>query len=165
MAGATSDWDRSLLFPDGSAAMKIRAFLIADAVTTSQGKSYIHGGSITQIAGEFPFTQPALSVFLRLERENEELGTDHLVEIRLLTPGGDEMVQLTTNTRIPGGAAEDYPMTVDFVGQFYGLRFEAPGLYHFAASIDGSEVDRIPLALETEEGMTQWTRERTETKG
>lgn len=136
--------------------MKIRAFLIADAITTAQGKSYIHGGSITQIAGPFPLTQPVLSVLLRLEREDEPLGEDHQLAIRLLNPDGKHLVELKTNYRLPGAANEDYPMTVDFVGVFNGLTFETPGLYRFAAFIDNAEIDSIPLALETEEEDEKW---------
>jgi hypothetical protein len=140
--------------------MKVRAFLIADAVTTAQGKSYVHGGGITQIAGEFPVTQPILYVLLRLEREDERLGSDHGVAIRLFTPTGEQMVELTANYRLPGEADEDYPLTTDFVGHFEGLTFETPGTYRFAAFLDEAEIDTIPLLLLTEDQQQNWRTDR-----
>jgi hypothetical protein len=144
--------------------MKIRAFLISDAITTAQGKLYIHGGGITKIAGSFPLTQPTLGVLLRLEREDEPLGTDHHIAIHLLDPEGGQIVEIESNYRVPGSANEEYPMTIDFVGSFSGLEFETPGLYRFAAFIDTNEIDSIPLALETEEEDGKW-RSSKKTEG
>lgn len=144
--------------------MKVRAFLVSDAVTTAQGKIYIHGGGITKIAGSFPVTQPTLGVLLRLEREDEPLGTDHHIAIRLLSPDNDQLVEVETNYRVPGSANEEYPMTIDFVGSFSGLEFETPGLYRFAAFIDEVEIDSIPLALETEEEDEMWRSSKKSTE-
>jgi hypothetical protein len=131
--------------------MKVRAFLIADAITTAQGKSYVHGGGITQIAGSFPHTQPELNVLLRLERADERLGSDHEAAIRLFDPADHQVVELRANYRIPGDAKEGYPITMDLVGYFTGLTFETPGIYHFKAFIDDVELDSIPLVLESED--------------
>jgi hypothetical protein len=136
--------------------MKVRAFLIADAVTTSQGKSYIHGGGITSIAGEFPLTVPVLYVLLRLEREDEPLGSDHRAALRLFTPENEQMVELTANSRLPGEASDFHPLTMDFVGHFEGLTFEQPGTYRFGAFLDDIEIDTIPLVLETDEEDGRW---------
>lgn len=146
--------------------MKVRAFLIADAVSSGEeGKLFIHGGGITRITGSFPLTQPALSILVRLEREDEELGTDHQLVVRMINPAGAQVVELDTNYRIPGSANEQYPMTVDFVGGFTGLEFEEPGLYHFVAVIDGTEVDRLPLALDPPEDQDSWKSQRRTTGG
>jgi hypothetical protein len=142
--------------------MKVRAFLIADAVTTAQGKSYVHGGGITQIAGKFPLTQPILYVLLRLERRDEPLGSDHQAAIRLFTPENEQMVELTANLRLPGEASENYPLTMDFVAHFEGLTFEEPGTYRIAAFLDEVEIDSIPLVLMTEEQHENWRTRKEE---
>lgn len=137
--------------------MKLRVFLVADAVSLGEaGKFFVHGGGITRIEAEsFPLTQPQLSVLVRLEREDEGLGTDHQLVVQVIQPDGSHLADLKTNYRIPGSADGDFPMTVNFAGGFSGLRFEQPGLYQVAIVNDEVELDRLPLLLEKPEDASK----------
>jgi len=68
--------------------MLLSAFLIADAVSAPpDGKFYIHGGGLTQLAVPFlPFPVPQIGVFVRLEVDPEEIGRAHEFRFKLTDP-------------------------------------------------------------------------------
>lgn len=131
--------------------MRLRSFLLADAVSLGEaGKIYVHGGGIVRLTVEsFPWTQPQIDVLLRLERTTEEIGSDHEVVIRLVNQGGETMAELRANYRVPKPPDPDTPLTMNMAGGFTGVPFPEPGPYAVLALVDGVEIDRLPLHIDT----------------
>jgi hypothetical protein len=131
--------------------VKVRAFMLADAVDTGPGgKLFVHGGGISRIRPPvgYPWTQPQLAVLLILEREGEPVGSDHEIQLRIVDANGETLgPELPVNFRFPPPVAEEAPTLVNLSATIAGLTFEAPGIYSVEARVDGELIDRLRLVL------------------
>jgi hypothetical protein len=132
--------------------MKVRNFILADAVSRGDGKLYIHGAGITSIdAGDFPYTHPRLGMLITLVREDERLGGTHRILVELTTANGERVATLLeTEIQLPGEEARsDQPLVANLLGEFAGLVFPTRSRYWLVLSVDDQELDRLPVAVGT----------------
>jgi hypothetical protein len=131
--------------------MRIRNFMLADAVAASaDGKAYIHGGGITSVtAASFPATHPQLAVYLVLEREDEQFGTEHTLDLRIVSASGASVggTQTVGVVAFRPGEIAGIPEHVTVAATFVGFAFPEAGLYYVIAVIDGDEAAHLPLAV------------------
>jgi hypothetical protein len=130
--------------------VRVRTFLLADAVDIgTAGKIYVHGGGINQISPPtYPWTLPQLGVLVTLEREEEELGSDHYLRLTFVAPSGETIgPELATNFRVPAPSVAETPVQIHFSMSVSGVRFPTPGVYAVEVAVDRTVLDRLRLVL------------------
>lgn len=132
--------------------MRIRNFLLADAIAVSSDKKvFIHGAGVTSIpAADFPYAHPKLGIFITLVFEEGEVGTPRraLVVLRDEKPGGSlPETLLDVNLSPPDGMGNLVIMSL--VSDIVGLGFPRQSRYGFVLSVDGVELDCIRVEVGT----------------
>jgi hypothetical protein len=133
-----------------AATVRVRGFLIADAVSADAGgKAYLHGAGIAEInATAFPWTQPQLAVYALLEREEEAYGSDHSLSLRLVGPGEQALTELGANVRIDRSEDPELSERVNLAVTLNGIVFPEPGVYAFVVTFDNDEIDRVLVRVQ-----------------
>jgi hypothetical protein len=126
--------------------VKLRAFLVGDAVSTGDGgKVFVHGGGIRLIRPtHYPWSHAQLGFLLTIEADDEVPGSDHEVTIRVLDPDGARLADLTSGFRL-GPAEHGLPPEFSFAATVQGLVLPVPGRYELVALVDEDEIARFPL--------------------
>ena len=132
--------------------MRIRNFIIADAVSGAQGKWFVHGGGVTKIgAVEFPYVQAKLGLLVTLVYEGPEDDIEHDVEIAIVSDAGVEtakLINLHTSKPPKAFEARESWQLLHLVGDISGLRFDEPGRYWVVLKLNGDQMDRMLLDVE-----------------
>ena len=124
--------------------------LLADAVVQgSQGKKNLIGTFTTIYAYKFPCQHPSLSLAIRIEGNNGEIGSHHL-ELAFVDADYTEIGKPVEsdfeleNNQFP---IEGIPLAFEAVMNIHGLPFPKPGSYEFVVKVDGRHIGSIPLYM------------------
>jgi hypothetical protein len=122
--------------------------------STPRGKLNILGVFDRISASDFPAKHGRISLVLRFAAGIQEAG-GHEVEIRLLDPDGQEVVQLSGSMRLgPGPRHDGGRIKVPHVLHLDGLVFKVPGHYTFDVRVDGEVMTSLPLSLVSSAAQT-----------
>jgi hypothetical protein len=126
--------------------MTIDLALLCDAATVDpSGKLNVLGIFDRIHSAEFPARHGRLCLVLRLETRAADEG-ERSALIRLLTPGGEELVRLDGRIQV-GPATGDAVSRIPQVLNLDGLVFPEPGTYRFEVAVDGTRLVTLPLIL------------------
>ena len=133
--------------------MRFDSLLLADAIDTSGGRLYIHGGGVTRIdAPILPWTHPQLAFLIRLlAQDTADLQAPHRLGIRVDGPDGEVVIPETV---FEAGLPADAPLPVDGEEPYRNLTltaspltFPRPGVYTIHLALDGQEVHTMRLLV------------------
>jgi hypothetical protein len=132
--------------------MRIRNFIVADAISPGlQGKWFVHGGGVTEIAAfEFPHIQAQLGLLITLVYEGPEDDIEQHVEIAIVSDEGVETAKLLDLPAAKPADAFESRKTwalLHLIGEVNGLLFEEPGRYWVVLMLNGTEMDRMVLQV------------------
>ncbi len=135
--------------------MEVDLALLADAATVDgSGKLNILGVFDRISASGFPAPHPHLALVLRFMASMNEAGSRQ-VEIRLSSPGGEEMLKMNGEIQVtPGPMAAGGQVRVPQVVNIERLVFPEPGRYSFDVSVDGEHQITLSLFLQ-DQGAAQ----------
>ena len=126
-------------------------FIVAEAAYASEGKLYIHGGALTNIAPPgFPWMHPQLALVLRLVVVPDDFETEHSIHVALYD---DERNEITPSLLVPvlpesmPPMQVNRPMHLNAALTIANVTFERPGFYDFVVSVDGVEVGSERLVV------------------
>lgn len=142
--------------------MRLRALLLADAVVLNpDGKAVIIGAGVDRImASQFPWALAQLAVFASFQAEGEEdaLGTEHDLRIRLRGPNDEIIAELGG----PFIVSAQYPET-DVANAlqnaaliFQQVQLQAAGVHTVEVSIDGSDPESVPFLVILGQPQAHW---------
>ena len=120
--------------------------LFADsAIAHPDGKLYLMGGGVHRVQfGAFPATQPRLALALGIELSADETDMSHTVTIEATNATIMKPLVISFSvSRDERGPGELY--YVHLVANIDGLVLPAGGVYRFAISIDGTELETLDL--------------------
>lgn len=127
--------------------MQLILATLCDSAADYQGKLCVLGAFDTLCAPEFPVTHPQCSLALRMLFIPRD-GGRHPLSVRLLDEGRREIIPAFTPVMdivFPPGQTPF--VTRNLVLNLQRLRFEAPGVYHFEITIDGTALTTVPLRV------------------
>lgn len=128
--------------------MKIDLAFLSDAATVdAAGKLSVLGIFDRIHAQEFPARHGRLCLVLRMETHAADAG-DRTAEIRLVTPGGEDLVRLDGKIHV-GPTLSDLPSRIPQVLNLDGVVFPEAGAYLFEIRIDGDLLATVPLLLQS----------------
>jgi len=127
--------------------MQLLLATLCDSASDYQGKLCILGTFDTLCAPQFPVVHPQCSLAVRLLFSPEDIGR-HEMTIELLDDSGKTVMPAFTpsmEVQFPHGAIPF--VTRNVVLNLQRLRFEKPGVYHFAITMDGSDLISLPVRV------------------
>ena len=132
--------------------MEIDLALLADAATIdASGKLNILGIFDRIGVVQFPAQHGRVTLVLRFTAGTSEIGS-HDVHIRMLDPGGAEVLLLNGEMQLVGGPAPGDGIRVPHILNLDGLVFTRPGMYSFDVKVDGEHHVSLPLSVEGPQG-------------
>lgn len=97
----------------------------------------------------FPAKQRVVHVLMLLRCEEADVDQDHAIAVRLVGPDGtSEFPEMQTEFSCEG-EAEGGTIHLTGSASFIGPTFIYPGGYEFRIELDGREVGRLPLVVES----------------
>lgn len=99
-------------------------------------------------APSFPYSAPALSVFVTLLLDPAELGGEHGLSLEVVGPDGEVMAQRDETLALPATAVVSGAFPVSCVVNFEGLRFAGPGSCEVRLGLDGERLETLPVEVE-----------------
>ena len=142
--------DTTIGFAAYGVGMRLQSAMLADAARVAESKLYVFGGQWDRIyAHTFPATHAGLTVVLVIEVSYAEALTDHHLRVGLMRDGdpvGPEARGLINVGHAPG-TRPGAPSYVPIALTFESLRFDHPGRYEWAVTLNGESVGSIPLAI------------------
>lgn len=129
---------------------KLDFAFLADAAEAIPGrKFYVLGGGIDSIgAAAFPVVHPHMSLVLRLHLHPTEVGTDHVLDVRLIDSDGGELARVNGNINARGPAQPGREIAIPIVMNMVNTRFETAGDYSVEILLDNNHVKSLPLRLQ-----------------
>jgi len=132
--------------------MEIDLALLADAATIdASGKLNILGIFDRIGVVQFPAQHGRVTLVLRFTAGTSEIGS-HDVHIRMLDPGGAEVLSLNGEMQLVGGPSPGDGIRVPHILNLDGLVFTRPGMYSFDVKVDGEHHVALPLSVEGPQG-------------
>ena len=142
--------DTTIGFAAYGVGMRLQSAMLADAARVAESKLYVFGGQWDRIyAHTFPATHAGLTVVLVIEVSHAEALTDHHLRVGLMRDGdpvGPEARGLINVGHAPG-TRPGAPSYVPIALPFESLRFDHPGRYEWAVTLNGEPVGSIPLEV------------------
>lgn len=133
--------------------MQLQLATLCDSAADYQGKLCVMGAFDTLCAAQFPVTHPQCSLAVRVLFESQDVGR-HEFHIMLLDEAGQVIMPAFTpviEVAFPPGAVPF--VTRNLVLNMQRLRFEKPGVYRFAMSMDGQPIISLPVRVTDYEEM------------
>jgi hypothetical protein len=128
--------------------MEIDLALLADAATIdSSGKLSILGIFDRIGVTQFPAQHGRVTLVLRFTAGTSEIGS-HEIHIRMSDPAGVEVLSLSGEMRLAGGAAAHDAIRVPHILNLDGLVFTRAGNYSFDVKVDGEHHVSLSLSIE-----------------
>ena len=128
--------------------MEIDLALLADAATIdASGKLSILGIFDRIGVVQFPAQHGRITLVLRFTAGISEIG-NHEVDIRMADPEGAEVLSLSGEVQLAGGAVARDAIRVPHILNLDGLVFTRPGMYSFDVKVDGKHHVSLPLSVE-----------------
>lgn len=127
--------------------MQLLLATLCDSAADYQGKLCILGAFDTLCAPQFPVVHPQCSLAVRLLFDPVDSGR-HEMFVRLLDEDEREVMPPfppVIDVVFPPGSIPF--VTRNVVLNLQRLRFEKPGVYHFAVELDGEPLIRLPLRV------------------
>jgi hypothetical protein len=126
--------------------MTIDLSLLCDAATLDAGGKLNILGVFDRIhAREFPARHGRICLVLRVAATATDAG-EHKAEIRLVTPGGDDLVRLDGSLQVGPGRGDEVTR-IPHVLNLDGVVFPEAGNYRFEVSLNGEHAVTLPLRL------------------
>jgi hypothetical protein len=129
--------------------VKVRNFMLAEAISGSDGYHFIHGAGFTGLNVQgFPYVHPRVGLYLKLVREPEDAAGPHRLKVELVDPNSQVLgVLAESRVDLPQEHDGDDPLCVTYVGYCAGLQFPQPGSYWVTLSLDAQELDRLSVMV------------------
>ncbi|HEY0602372.1 MAG TPA: hypothetical protein VGD58_05635 [Herpetosiphonaceae bacterium] len=127
------------------------AFLADSAQVPPDGKLYVLGGNIDRIhAPQFPTTQPAITLVMKIQMLASECNRPHQLQIDLWDTRGNPLLDPSITAEF--GVAPDPddptgPSSVLIPVNMMGLQFPNPGVYEFHIVVNGRHLKTLPLRM------------------
>ncbi len=116
--------------------MKLILLLAADyANITRDGKLNVMGIFNGISAGSFPARHASMHLIVKLAAELGEYGETRNLSVRLLDPGGGELLRMTSPIKVPKSGAGRMP-EVNAILELTDIVFPKPGPYQFVVLVD-----------------------------
>ena len=127
--------------------MQLLLATLCDSAADYQGKLCVLGAFDTLCAPQFPVVHPQCSLAVRLLFHPPDLGR-HEMAIQLQDGELREIMPAFTPVIDVSFPREQVPfVTRNLVLNLQRLRFDQPGVYRFAISMDGHEIANVPLRV------------------
>lgn len=133
--------------------MQLLLATLCDSAADYQGKLCVLGAFDTLCSQQFPVVHPQCSLAVRLLFYPPDVGR-HQMSIQLVDDSGQSVMPAFTPLLEVGLPPGGVPfVTRNLVLNLQRLRFEKPGVYRFAITMDGAEVISLPLRVARLEEM------------
>jgi|GEM_PF-4326639 len=96
---------------------------------------------------EFPYEPLALSVFVTLLLDPSEIGADHTLSLEWLGQESEVEARREELLRLPADIVASEPISVSFIVNFEGLKFNSPGAREARLGLDGEEIETLPVEV------------------
>ena len=127
--------------------MELSLLLMADYATVdASGKLNILGAFNILNVRQFPVRHPLMHLVMKFQPHSGEYGDTRKLRVTLVDEDGNEIVQLSSDVKIPdlkGGQIPELPAIIGF----RDLQFEQPGHYEFRIFIDKDQKGDITLVV------------------
>ena len=122
------------------------AFLADAANTTASQKLNVLGMFSNLGVPGFPYVHPIMTLVVKFEAGPAEAGTDQLVEIVLVEPGGQTVYSIIPEPlHLPDD--HDQPVEVLLQVSIEGVRFDRAGPHAFVVILSGEAKFRVPINI------------------
>lgn len=95
----------------------------------------------------FPYSPPALSIFVTLLLDTVELGAAHRLLLEVIGPDGEVVAHREETFDLPDDAVVSSAFPISFVVNFEGLRFTEPGTCEVRLGLDGEGLEALPFEV------------------
>ena|SRR5437762_5316983 len=130
--------------------MRLKAAYLADYAEVINGKLYVHGGLVTQVAKPM-FPMPLdLSLVMVFEHTRQEQNTQHQLEIRPIDVDGEPFAPPFTAEigigTLAAGTPRGLPLHVPVAARL-GMPLPGPGTYAFAILLDTHDLESVQFLV------------------
>ena len=127
--------------------MKLELFLAADyANITGDGKLNVMGIFRVVKATNFPARHPSMHLVIKMVAELGEYGVSRNLFVKLLSPDGNELMELSGKIDVPVGSGGLTP-EVNVILELKDLIFPEPGPYQFVVMVDKDYKGDLPIMV------------------
>jgi hypothetical protein len=95
----------------------------------------------------FPYSPPALSVFVTLLLDPAELGGEHRLLLEVVGSDGKVVACRDEVFDLPADAVVSGAFPISLVVNFEGLRFTGPGTCEVQLGLDGEGLETLPVEI------------------